>query len=67
MKNQFNITFCDNGQIRMETGEFSPAIHAAADKFLITTLQALGATDVEKTRAEHTHSHVVHQHHDHQH
>jgi len=66
--NEIKIEFQDSGNVKFETGQFSPAVHGAADKFLDVTIQALGAANVEKTRAKHTHSHGAHTHqHDHQH
>lgn len=66
MKNTIQVSFMENGLVRFETGEFSPAVHAGADRLINVTLEALGGT-VEKTKAKHTHSHTHTHDHEHQH
>jgi len=46
---EFDVEILDNGDIKITTGKFSPAIHTQADRFLEEVLKALHGT-VTRTR-----------------
>ena len=55
---QLDITFLDNGEVKVETGDLSGPNHKAADEF-VKLLQTLlgGSCEVEKIKHTHTHHH----------
>ena len=61
--NEINVTILEDGTVRIETGAFEGAKHAAAEALLRHIGSELGET--RRTRKPHTHTRA--HHHDHKH
>ena len=52
------ITILDDGTIRVETDQISPANHLSADQFL-KEIERLAGGEITKTKNRHGHQHVI--------
>lgn len=68
MHDTVTITVLDNGDLKIETGSFSPAVHTQADKFLQKTVEVVGGTVQMQKKMHNRHrSHIHQKHHVHNH